>query len=394
MTTVDQTFTLIDSLIPDPLESETIPLDQSLHRILRQTIHASDDQPPFDRSSIDGYLVHQDQEATMVRILTSHFPGSMAPPTPSLGTAFRIYTGSSVPSVAALIMQEDTQTLPDGTIKLLKKPSTSLIRPRGSHFRKGATLVAAPDQLQPGSLGLLASLGVTRLQVSRLPRVAHLVTGAELVDPSQSPAEGQIRDANSIMIRSLLTASPSDLFWQTRIGDDRKDFLQSLQKALKQQPDMILLSGASSVGDQDHTGSVLQELGFQIVVRQVNLRPGKPLIIAQKGSTLAFGLPGNPLSHFVCFHLFVRRALNRWGGLPPAPLLEAELLSESDVKSDPRETWWPGHLTALHQNLTAHPLPWRDSSDLSCLAKTNALLRIPTGRKAGSPVEVLPTMAW
>jgi molybdopterin molybdotransferase len=109
---------------------------------------------------------------------------------------------------------------------------------------------------------------------------------------------------------------------------------------------------------------------------------------------LAFGLPGNPLSHFVCFHLFVRRALDRWGGLPSAPLLEAELLSESDVQSDPRETWWPGHLTAQHQNLTAHPLPWRDSSDLSCLAKTNALLRIPTGRKAGSPVEVLPTMAW
>jgi molybdopterin molybdotransferase len=126
----------------------------------------------------------------------------------------------------------------------------------------------------------------------------------------------------------------------------------------------------------------------------VAVRPGKPLILAQKGDTLAFGLPGNPLSHFVCFHVFVRRALNRWVNQPERPILHAELLPGTELKTDPRETWWPCHLSTRSSTLTASPLPWRDSSDLSCLAQANGLLRIPAGQEAGSPVEVLPTISW
>jgi len=394
MNTVDQVLARIDSVIPRPLDPERIPLDQSLHRILRESIQATEDQPPFHRSSIDGYLTHPDQNPGKARLLPSRLPGEPISVLPSLGTALRIYTGSSLPSGAALIMQEDTRILPDQEIELLKKPSTSLVRHQGSHARKGDTLLDCPSLIQPGSLALLASFGITQPKVSRLPRVAHLVTGAELVDPSALPQTGKIRDTNSIMIRSLLLSYPANPVWHGRIGDDRKSFSQSLAKALLHKTDLVLLSGGSSVGDHDHTGSVLEELGFQILVRQVAVRPGKPLILAQKGDTLAFGLPGNPLSHFVCFHLFVRRALDRWVNQPKRPLLRAELLSGAELKTDPRETWWPCHLGNRNSTFTASPLPWRDSSDLSCLAQANGLLRIPAGQEAGSPVEVLPTISW
>lgn len=394
MTTVDQVLTLIDSLIPHPLETESISLDQCLHRVLRQPIHATEDQPPFHRSSIDGYLTHPNQPSGKVRLLSARLSGEAAPTLPSLGTVLRIYTGSSLPSGSALIMQEDTRVLPDQEIELLRKPSPSLIRPQGSHARKGDTLLGAPSQLQPGSLALLASLGVTQPEVSRLPRVAHLVTGSELVDPSSQAQKGQIRDSNSTMIRSLLLAYPANPVWHARVGDDRKAFVQSLSAALRHRADLVLLSGGSSVGDQDHTASVLEELGFRILIQQVAVRPGKPLIVAQKGETLAFGLPGNPLSHFVCFHLFVRRALDRWVNQPERPLLQAELVPGAELKTDPRETWWPCRLANRGTTWTASPIPWQDSSDLSCLAQANGLLRIPAGQEARSPVVVLPTIPW
>lgn len=311
-----------------------------------------------------------------------------------MGTAFRVLTGTSLPSGGALVMQEDTRKLSEREIELLKDPSPGLVRPQGSHARKGDTLLQAPFRLEPGALSLLASLGISHPRVSRLPKVAHLVAGAELADPSSHPGPGKIRDSNSSMIRALLLSCPAHPVWHRRIGDDRQGFLHSLTEALSYHPDLVLLSGGSSVGDHDHTRSVLEETGFEILVRQVAVRPGKPMLLAKKGNTLAFGLPGNPLSHFVCFHLFVRRALDGWVHQPPPSLVQAKLVSGAELKPDPRETWWPCHLQHHLCTLTATPLAWRDSSDLTCLAQTNALLRIPAGHKAGSPVDILPTMPW
>ena len=394
MITVDQALAQIDYLLPNPLEVESVALESSLHRVLRESITSPEDQPPFDRSSTDGYLVRADEPAKKVRLISTHSPGQSAPPLPPAGSAIRILTGSALPKHAGLIMQEDTRPAGADFIELLKKPDPTLIRLQGSHSRKGSILLPAPSLLQPGSITLLASLGITQPKVSRLPRVVHLVTGEELVDPDQNPAHGQIRDCNSILIRTLLTSFSATLVTQQRVGDDRKLFRQACRLSLATQPDILLLSGASSVGDHDHAGSVLEELGFTILLRQVSVRPGKPFILAQNNNTLAFGLPGNPLSHFVCFHLFVRRALLRLSGLPPPPFLSATLIPGVTITANPRETWWPCHLGSDEGSLTAQPLPWRDSSDLSSLAQTNGLLRVPAGQEARSPCEVLPTIPW
>ena len=186
----------------------------------------------------------------------------------------------------------------------------------------------------------------------------------------------------------------TDLVLQKRVGDDRQLLTQSIQQSLTSHPDILLISGGSSVGDHDHTFSVLQDLEFTILFRAVSIRPGKPLILARKGDALAFGIPGNPLSHFVCFHLFVRRAILRLLGLSPSPFLQATLLPGATIKTDPRETWWPCRLANRSSTFTASPLPWRDSSDLSCLAQANGLICIPAGQEARSPCEVLPTISW
>ena len=393
MKTVEEIFHLLDSLIPNPLPQEFVSLSCSLGRVLNQPIQAPEDQPPFDRSSIDGYLLRQDTKPGLFKVSATHRPGEPAPMLPEAGCAIRIFTGSALPPGAALVMQEDTRPQSNGSVEILKNPSAELIRPRASQCKKGDPVVAPGTVLQPGTIGLLASLGVSKVAVSSLPRVAHLVTGGELVDTDQTPKSGQICDSNSPLIASLLFSSPAQLIWQKRVGDRKDQFLAALREALATKPHLLLVSGASSVGDQDHTAAALEESGFRIHARQVSVKPGKPLIVAQNKDTLAFGLPGNPLSHFVCYHLFVRRVLRRWAGLPPTQPIEAELLDAQVIRSDPRETWWPGRLEPQGGRIRARALPWRDSSDLTCLARADCILCVPAGQQARSPIKVLPTIS-
>ena len=393
MKTVEEGFHLLDSLTPKPLSQEVVPLASALGRILQKPIQAPEDQPPFDRSSIDGYLLRQDAKPGLFKVSSTHRPGEPAPKLPEAGCAIRIFTGSALPPGAALVMQEDTRTDANRSVEILKSPCTALIRPRASQCKKGDPVIAAGTALQSGTIGLLASLGISKVPVSSPARVAHLVTGGELVESDQTPQIGQIRDSNSPLISSLLSSFPAQLVWQKRVGDGKEQFLAALRNALAAQPHLLLVSGASSVGDQDHTASALEDLGFKIHARQVSVKPGKPLIIAQNKNTLAFGLPGNPLSHFVCYHLFVRRVLRRWAGLSPTEPFEAELLDAQVVRSDPRETWWPGRLEPQGGRIRARALPWSDSSDLTCLATADCLICVPAGQQARSPVKVLPTIS-
>ena len=393
MITVAELWTRLDALAT-PLAGERIPLADAHSRILREPILAPEDQPPFDRSAIDGYLVHADQAPGIVTLVGTVTPGSPPPPAaPALGTALRILTGSALPAdCAALVMQEDTRPGPStGQRELLQTPSIRHIRRRASQARAGDTLLSPGQRLGPGALALLASVGATTPLVHRRVRVAHLVTGGELVAPDQTPAAGQIRDSNSTLIASLLADAGAELCWYRRVADTRATTAAAFVEALATSADILLISGGASVGDHDHTGSLLAEFGFTIHCDKVASRPGKPFIAASRDGRLAFGLPGNPLAHFVCFHLFVKRVLARLAGTDPTFLIRATLDEYSMLEDNARETWWPAYLShARNTSLVVTPLPWRDSSDLTVLALADALVRIPPGGTTELQLEVLP----
>lgn len=409
MITVSELWTRLDSLA-QPLASERVSLSAARGRVLRKAINAPEDQPPFDRSAIDGYLVNAKQTAGIVRLIGSSQPGASAVTNaPEIGTALRILTGSALPSAdAALVMQEDTErvgvTVGDGnatgssasspsSIRLLVEPSARMIRKRASQARAGDTLLVANQRLGAGALALLASVGATQPLVTRRVRVAHLVTGAELVEPAAvAPALGKIRDSNSTLIAALLAEAGAELVWQKRVSDDRAETADALAEAVSTatNADVVLVSGGASVGDHDHTGALLAAQGFTLHCEKVASRPGKPFIAAAKGAQLAFGLPGNPLSHFVCFHLFVKRVLARLDGAEPAPLVRATLVAGAELKVDPRETWWPCVWVNAGAVRCVRPMPWKDSSDLTVLGIADALLRVPASTEAGAEVDVLP----
>jgi molybdopterin molybdotransferase len=381
MLTVSEVWQRLDSLAA-PLATEPVALATASGRILRTAVTAPEDEPAFDRSAIDGYVVPLDTPAGTTLPVTGTIPvGQLAPAFPASppDVALKLFTGSAVPAgPLGLVMHEDTTASSSG-ITLQSAPSLTHIRRRASQARAGDLLLPSGTRLDPGALALLASVGAAHPIVTRRVRVAHLVTGGELVPPGATPAPGQIRDSNSTLLAALLAAHGSTkLVAHVRAGETHESVSNAFAGLLATSPDLLLISGGSSGGDHDHTARLFAEYDFTLAVNQVASRPGKPLLVATRatasGPQIAFGLPGNPLAHFVCFHLFVARLLSRLLGTAPVPLVRVPLAPGAPLRPHPRETWWPATRTPDGYA----PLPWADSSDLTALARTHALLRVPS----------------
>lgn len=374
-----------------PLAAERAHLSAALHRILREPVCAPEDQPAFDRSAMDGFAVRLDDAGTHFRVVDEIRAGDWKPRQLRPGETVRISTGGALPGEGLqVLMKEDVQAS-ENSIHLLRRESVRHVRFRGEDARKGQVLVEPGTRLQPGSLALLASVGHTQPLVTRLPRVLHVATGNEIVTPSQMPQPGQIRDSNSTLVHAFVSQFGIEPM-QIRAPED----LLQAEAALRPHAtdgngfDVLLISGGASVGEHDFTRHLLERLGWRVALTKTNIRPGKPLIFATRQQGLAFGLPGNPLAHFVCLNLFVRTALDRMAGLRDRELFTSAVLAV-DLASDgsSRETLWPAVACHARGRVEVTPLNWSSSGDLTSLAQANALLRVPAGAArlaAGSPV--------
>jgi molybdopterin molybdotransferase len=251
----------------------------------------------------------------------------------------------------------------------------NFIRRRGENRRAGDIVVPAGTTLGPAELAALAASGITQPEVSAAPRCVHLLTGNELVAPEQKPAGAQIRDSNSALIAALLARQGAELVGHARVGDT----LAAARTATEAFPahDVLLISGGASVGDHDFARPLLQALGYELHFDQVNLRPGKPLVFASRGPQVAFALPGNPVSHWVTFHLFVAPLLRKLQtGVDAAPpRLTGRLVTAAKLPApDARRTFWPCRAQVVNGVHELTPLPLASSGDSSGLVGANALL--------------------
>ena len=290
-----------------PLPPERVPLEQALGRVLRESVAAREDFPAFDRSAFDGYALCAADTPGLLRVV-AEIPAGLAPTIElSAGECARIFTGAQLPTgTDAVAMQEDCRREGD-TASIPAIARWQGIRRRGEDAAAGTVLLHRGIRLGAVEASLLAQLGHTTPLVGTAPRIFHVVTGSELVPPDETPEPGKIRDSNTTLIAGLAAAFGASITAR-RAGDD----LPTLLAALGSEPDfgwdVLLISGGASVGDYDFGARALGELGFSIQFSQVNLRPGKPLIFATRGRQLAFVIPGNPLSHFVCWHVAIRAA--------------------------------------------------------------------------------------
>lgn len=390
MRTVEEAWDVIGSVVK-PLAPERVALGSVLGRVLREEVVADGDMPAFSRSAMDGYLILEGESERSLSISGEVRPSALAQmPTP--GTAIRVFTGSAVPDVGvAVVMQEDVEREGE-RIRLIGAPDAGHIRTRGSHGRRGDVVLGPGMRLTPGCVGLLAAAGVSEPLVSPEIGVAHLATGLELVGHDAEPGEGQIRDSNSPMLEALLADWGASVVWHGMLGEDSEELHAAIADAGACGPHLLLIGGGASAGDHDHTAAALREAGFEILIEGVASRPGKPLIFGARDGLLAFGIPGNPLSHFVCFHLFVRRAIDLLRGSEPPQPTRLAVAESTTVRAASCETWWPCRLAWRGESPVAVPLPWRDSSDILCLADIGGLLRVtPHGIGADGASEVLLT---
>jgi len=376
---VDEVWDLLRRGI-SPCEAMETDLSATLGAVLREDVKAPEDYPSFDRSAVDGFVVRADDAAEMFALVGELRAGDGRLHALEPGQALRIATGAVVPDGGEVIMLEDAVES-GGTVRFTFR-GRNHVRRRGEDAKVGDVVVAAGTTIGAGTIGLLASVGCVHPKVTRAIDALHVATGNEIVEAGLQPSRGQVRDSNSPLVAAW-ARSRGLRIRQKRVGEDA----DALRRAIEGHRDLLLVSGGASVGGHDYSEEVLKETGFEILVTKVAVRPGKPLIVGRRGDEWAFGLPGNPLSHFVCLNVFVEVALSAMRGGRPAPsLFKARVVSE--IAGNPRETWWP----AVEGLDGLSPLSWVSSGDLTALATADALVRVPTsGLAAGAEAEFTRT---
>lgn len=376
-----------------PLASVQESLEDVHGRVLREDVAASEDVPAFDRSAMDGYAIARDDPSARFAVVGEVRPGEEPRFTLQPGECARVFTGSKIPTGASQVIMQEEVVREGEWIVAQQRNGPAHIRVRGEDARAGDALLRAGTRLRAPEMALLAQLGVVRPWVSPAPQVIHLVTGGELVPPANAPGPGQIRDSNSTLVASLLREAGARLVHQENCGDDVAAMLRGLDAVPADGWDLLLISGGASVGDYDFGERALAAAGFEVRFRKINLRPGKPLIFATCERKIAFVIPGNPVSHFVTFHVAIRSALELLAGGDPAwPLASIVLEGTLPGKMDARETYWPVHLLISAGELRVQPLAWQSSGDLCGLKSANALVQISAGEeapRAGSAVKCL-----
>lgn len=379
-----------------PVSISEIPLLDSFRRVLAEDIILDRDQPPFNRSMRDGFALRSEDLAILPATL-SCVGEVKAGEEPSrvleAGQAIQIMTGSPVPVGAnAVVMIENTERISPTKVRVLREVrSGENIAVRGSERQMGCRLMKSGQVISFFELSVLAAVGRSSVKVFRQPAVSILPTGDELVNPDQIPGPAQIRNTNSSSLYALTLRAGA----RPRLLEIAKDSHQDLRRKIQDglQSDVLVLSGGVSMGNYDLVESALLERGAEILFNSVSIRPGKPTVFARLGDRWIFGLPGNPVSAFVTFEVFVRPVLRHLQGLSTDgdTILQGRLLESISDKSG-RTSFLPARVTHSHGVNDVLPLEWKGSADIFSLIGANAFAIVPrevAHLEQGSSVDVL-----
>lgn len=378
-----------------PLPPQTLVSAHAAGRVLAENLRAPFNLPPFDNSSMDGFAVRTADLQTATRatpvtlnVIEDIPAGSLPQKTLLPGSAARVMTGAALPLGADAILPVEQTNLAPRFVPGSPLPATILaygspkpgayIRRAGEDAPLGETVLHAPIRLTPQHIGLLAMLGINRVQVYAQPRVALLSTGDELLEPGQPLQPGKIYNANGPMLASLLQQHGAQPIVLGTLPDQRAAIHTALQRAVEQRVDLILASAGVSVGAHDYISEILQTEG-SLTFWRVNMRPGKPLAFGKYHGIPFIGLPGNPVSAFVGFHVFVRAALARLSGLQDDIPTQIYAMLQHPLESDGRESYLRAQVAPVQDGYHVHLVGHQGSGNLRALANANALLIVPAG---------------
>jgi molybdopterin molybdotransferase len=378
MLTVEQALDIILRGVRAP-KIVDVPLSRALGHLLAEECASDLDMPPFDKAMMDGYAVRS-ADAGPLEVIEEVPAGKVPTREVGPGACTKIMTGAPVPAGADAVQQVE-KTTRDGnrvTLQAPVKPGQNIAR-RATDMRSGEVVLRRGHRIRAAEIGALAAIGRTRVLVEAKPRCAVLATGDELVPPDQKPGPGQIRNSNTSSISAQVRSLGLECDDLGIVRDDAPAIRAAIREGLKR--DLLILSGGVSAGDWDLVIPALEAEGVRIAMHQVLIKPGRPFCFAPG----VFGLPGNPVSSFVIFEVFVRPYLGF-----PRPRIQARL--DSDVRQKiERVHYLPARVRWEGAEAVAETVPWQGSADLFALTKANAFVVVPvqTTYTGGDRVECL-----
>lgn len=384
MTPVDQALSLIiekASLMPE----ESISLIESTGRILSENIVADINIPAFDNSAMDGYAVRYEETSGASRENPSTFTitgeiqagKEKMPPGPGPGEAVRIMTGAPVPEGADAVVPVEDTAEEENRLSVFKKLKLhENVRFAGEDISTGDTVLEPGRRISSADIGLLASLNRKKISVYRKPTVAIIATGDEIVEPGDEIRKGQIRNSNAYTLYSEAQKYAATPEYLGIARDSKAETRELFKKALSY--DVIITTGGVSMGKYDFVKEVMADLGVEILIEKIRMKPGKPVVFGIQGKTLFFGLPGNPVSTMIAFLQFVRPALLKKSG--STHLEKPELLAtlKETIKKKPgRRHYVRGFFSIESGRLLVTSTGPQGSGILRSMSDANCLIVVP-----------------
>lgn len=352
-----------------------IALELTSNRVLSQDVKAACDSPDFDKAVMDGFAVRSwdiKSPPVIFRVVENITAGR--PPRKGLkrGECAKIATGAMMPNGAdAVVIKEQTRGLSPSKVKILKKVRRrENVYSKAMDFKKGELLLKKGSPLTPARVALLSSQGFKTVKVFDAPTVAILCTGNEVIEPGMKKESSRIWNASGSMLSCALRSMNIQPTYLGIARDETRALQAKIRLGLKY--DILIITGAVSVGDLDLVPHVLKRNGVTPVFHKVSIRPGKPLFFGIGGHGLIFGLPGNPVSSMMGFLLFIKPAIKKMLGQNPGLPIEGGILSKGVYNKSGRMSFLPAVLKPVGRGYVIDPLRYSGSADLSSVSAADA----------------------
>jgi len=372
-----------------PLASEKIKLEDCLSRVLASDIYSDMDMPPFDKSAVDGYACRRTDLQNELKVLETIPAGKSPTRFIGPGECSKLMTGGMLPKGAdTVIMVEDVEITGHDTIRFVAPKTASNFCLKAEDIRQGEKVLSKGILIRPQEIAVLASVGCAFPEVYKQPRIGIISTGDELVEPTETPAESQIRNSNAYQLMAQAERANCSTYYFGIARDTEKETLQIIQQAAGAS-DIVILTGGISAGDFDFVPAVIQQAGYEIKFRQLAVQPGKPVIFATREGKYLVALPGNPVSSFVQFELLVKHLIKIITG-NEGKLKQVKVAMGADYtrKKTTRKAFFP--ITFLEDG-TVIPTEYHGSAHIHSYIQADGIVTIEIGEteiKKGTLVNV------
>ena len=359
------------------MDTERVDFRNSLHRVLAENVYSDIDMPPFDKAAMDGYACRREDLGSEMEMLEVIAAGDVPIRKIESGTCSKIMTGAMVPDGAdTVIMVEQTRRTEEGKVVFTAEKTSPNIARKGEDVKTGDLVWQKGMPILPQHIAILAAIGHTTPLVAKQPRVGVLSTGDELVEPAIFPESGKIRNSNGFQLAAQVQNAHGISNYMGIIPDDETATDKAISKALAEN-DVVILSGGVSAGDFDFVPKIMRENGVDILFQKVAVKPGRPTVFGRTKDTYIFGLPGNPVSSFINFEVFVKPLLMAMMGAEYNPVEQKLPMGvEFKRKKADRLEFIPVNVDTEGQ---VSPVSYHGSAHIHAICLADGLMRIPKG---------------